>query len=185
MYSYLKLSFFTIDPYDCRGYYVCSWNADKSAIIFIRRACASTEVFSEATGACVASTQCVTVDCKVKMGNEIFSPYGTSTKYYALCTTKDGVTTIKMFQCATGATFDKTPSVSKCIYKCPAVGKFVYSLDNKKYYNCVRGTNGLITPTIVSCATAANPTSIFVPADKDCGFPAVSNPIMQIGLRQK
>ena len=101
------------------------------------------------------------------MGNGIFTPYGTSTKYYALCTTTDGVTSIKMYQCATGATFNKSPSVSKCVFTCTAAGKFAYSLDEKKYYNCVKNANGSYSVTIVSCDPG-----IFLPSSKDCGFPA-------------
>ena len=106
------------------------------------------------------------------MGNGIYSPYGTSKKTYALCTTKDGVTSIKMYQCALGAEFDRTVSVSKCVYKCTSAGKFVYSLDVKKYYNCALDPiSGKLVATLKSC-TALSETSVFVPKDKDCGFVA-------------
>ena len=99
------------------------------------------------------------------MGNGIFSPYGSSKKYFALCTPPVPPATdytISMYQCAKGADFDRSVAVSACVFKCPtADGKFEYSLDETKYFNCLKGS-----ATIETCPEG----SIFVPKDKDCGF---------------
>jgi hypothetical protein len=43
---------------------------------------------------------------------------------------------IWVFRCAKGAEFDRTPTVSTCVYKCPREGFLEYSLNDKMYYEC-------------------------------------------------
>ena len=163
------------DPYDCRAYYICPKTITADTV-GLRRACLSTEIFSESTGTCVtasSSSACTTVNCSNTMGNGLYTPYGTSTKYYAICSTSTTAdmppvptTTRTMVQCPTGAAFDKSATVSKCIYKCSAAGKFAYSLDSTKYYDCVKGTDGKITATLTACETG----TVFSTTDKDCAY---------------
>ena len=155
-----------LDPNDCRAYFACSRDLSES----VRRVCKSNEVFSEASGSCVVSTQCIAVDCNVKMGNGMFTPYGISKKYYALCDTtvveNELVTIITMYQCATGAEFDRSPSVSKCVYKCPGEGKYEYSLENTKYYECIKNSNGWLNAVAQKCPGRSE----FIPKDRECGY---------------
>ena len=102
------------------------------------------------------------------MGNGIYSPYGTSKKYYALCYKGSKCSTtesVMMYQCAKGTEFDRSPSVSKCVFKCPSEGKFEYSLDRTKYFNCVKGFDGKIKAKIETCLPG-----VFLSKGKYCGF---------------
>ena len=53
---------------------------------------------------------------------------------------------ILVFRCAKGAEFDRTPSISTCVYKCAKEGYLEYSLDNKMYYDCKAvGATGVLS----------------------------------------
>ena len=126
------------DPRDCTAFYICTSDREHG----IPRNCPDGEIFSEVTSRCKkpsSSAECMTVNCATSMGNGVFSPYGISKKYFAYCDTPahpNDLENISMYQCANGAEFDRTPSVSKCIFRCKSIGKFENSLDQSTYYNC-------------------------------------------------
>jgi hypothetical protein len=118
-------------------------------------------VFKEALGDCakqVSAAECVTVNCATKYGNGIFSPYGTGKTYFAACTTKIvndvEITNINVYKCPKNTEFDRTPSVSTCVYKCPRIGNYPYILDSvadtKRYYEC-KTIGGKLTGTLSQC----------------------------------
>jgi hypothetical protein len=109
-------------------------------------------VFNETEAGCGIAVTCPIVNCDVKYGNGLLSPYGTGKNYFALCV--PGTTEIKMFKCPKGVEFNSTPNISSCVYRCTKAGKFPYKLDaredNRFYYEC-ESVGGKLVGTLKKC----------------------------------
>ena len=130
------------DPRDCHYYFYCVKPSVTGPVQ--RRECENGMIFSEAAQGCRQSSSasdCVTVDCSKYIGNGVYSPYGSSKKYYGICYEPEKPSSdiglpndIVMYQCGTGAEFDSRTST--CAYKCSKSGKFANSVDPTTYFSC-------------------------------------------------
>ncbi|CAO1400098.1 unnamed protein product, partial [Diamesa hyperborea] len=124
------------DPKNCRLFYNCEWNDDYSEIVAVPMRCRSNYVFDELAinGDCRlqrGSNDCTRVNC-INSAPASYVPYGRSRQLYALCLSNNTI----MFSCPDNNQVDLKVSPPKCSYRCIFLGKFPYSRDVFKYYDC-------------------------------------------------
>ncbi|CAO1409293.1 unnamed protein product [Diamesa tonsa] len=124
------------DPKNCRLFYNCEWNDDYSEIVAVPMRCRTNYVFDELAinGDCRlqrGSNDCTRVNC-INSAPASYVPYGRSQQLYALCLSNNTI----MFSCPDNNQVDLKVSPPKCSYRCIFLGKFPYSRDVFKYYDC-------------------------------------------------
>ncbi|CAO1400915.1 unnamed protein product [Diamesa serratosioi] len=125
------------DPDDCRLFYNCDWNDEETDIVAEVMSCRTGEVFDLNNINRDCRTQLNPADCPlIRCINSIsiYIRYSINSNYFGLCVPNSKTI---MFNCPESNILDLTVQPPKCTFVCPnANGRFAYSLDVFKYYEC-------------------------------------------------
>ena len=128
------------DPDNCRLFYNCDWNDDETKIVAEAMICRAGEVvdLSNLSRDCrlqANARDCPTIRCTSTSNYIRFSP---NFNYYGLCIPNSKTI---MFNCPESNRLDITVQPPRCTFVCPrANGRFKYSLDVFRYYECFFNT---------------------------------------------
>ncbi|KAG5681072.1 hypothetical protein PVAND_010538 [Polypedilum vanderplanki] len=142
------------DPLDCKKFYYCSINEDKTLQAQLRT-CADRYVFDPDSASFCRYTNnyyCTLPNCKnvSQLKNVLFAftfyPY--NRQYAALCIPNSKPL---VFKCEQNYTPNLSTIPITCDWKCKSIGLFPYLYGNTKYYECFYNSQNQLESVLKSC----------------------------------